>query len=127
MANGRRRGTVPMRSGWCSQPRKAGYRICFHFATDVYSLGVVMYELATGRRPYAGSSGALRNAIVKMAPRPPSEAAEPSVRPLLAGAIDRTLLRALDKDPARRHASMRELAAELEEHTRMLGRSERGA
>lgn len=96
------------------------------FATDVYSLGVLVYELATGVRPYAmrsGLRGALRQAIINTPPRPPSEVArEEHLRPLLFGAVDRTLLRALHKEPSQRHASMRELASEIEAHTRMLAR-----
>ena len=96
------------------------------FASDVYSLAVMLYELATGVRPYAckpGSNRALREAILGAPPLVPSAVArELELRPLLQGGIDGTLLRALHKDPGRRHASMRELAGEIEEHTRRLSR-----
>jgi eukaryotic-like serine/threonine-protein kinase len=96
------------------------------FATDIYSLGVLTYELATGVRPYDVEPGrqiALRKAILQTPPRPPSEVArDKHLRPLLRGAIDDTLLRALHKSPTQRHASMRELAAEIEAHTRTLAR-----
>jgi len=96
------------------------------FASDVYSLGVIWYELATGMRPYTckpGSNRALREAILHAPPLLPSRVArELQLRPLLDGAIDASLLRALHKDPARRHGSMRELAIEIEQHTRTLSR-----
>lgn len=96
------------------------------FATDVYSLAMMLYELATGTRPYTvkpGSNRALREAILSSPPLLPSAIArELELRPLLEGGIDHTLLRALHKDPAQRHASMRELAQEIEDHTRRLSR-----
>jgi eukaryotic-like serine/threonine-protein kinase len=92
------------------------------YATDIYSLGVLVYELATGVRPHTsepGRRGALRDAILRLPPRPPSQLAHEE---LLRGGIDATLLRALRKNPAHRHASMSELAAEIEAHTRRLAR-----
>ena len=96
------------------------------FASDIYSLAVMLYEQATGARPYAGKrdgNRALRDAILANSPVVPSEmATSASARDQLRGAIDATLLKALAKRPDQRHASMRELAAELEAHTRMLMR-----
>jgi serine/threonine-protein kinase len=96
------------------------------FASDIYSLAVMLYEQATGARPYAykrDSNRALRDAILAHPPAVPSEmATSAAARDQLRGAIDATLLKALAKRPEHRHASMRELAAELEEHTRVLMR-----
>jgi eukaryotic-like serine/threonine-protein kinase len=96
------------------------------YATDIYSLGVLVYELATGVRPHTSEPGrrvALRNSVVNTPPHPPSEVArDEHVRSLLRGGIDDTLLRALHKAPERRHSSMAELAAEIEAHTRRLAR-----
>jgi hypothetical protein len=59
----------------------------------------------------------------KSCPPAPSEVARDHLaRPLLRSTIDNTLRRALHKQPEQRHASMSELAPEIEAHTRMLVR-----
>jgi serine/threonine-protein kinase len=96
------------------------------FASDIYSLGVMLYEQATGTRPYSckrGRNRALRDAILASPLTAPSDmATDAATRDQLRGAIDATLLKALAKRPEHRHGSMRELAAELEAHTRQLMR-----
>ena len=69
---------------------------------DVYSTGAVLYELATGRRPFTDSRPAcLINAVLNGHPCPPS-----LLNPNLPAAIDRVLIRALAKKPARRFSSV---------------------
>src|SRR4051794_19370387 len=78
-------------------------------ATDVYALGVVLYQFLTGRLPYEGSS--LAELAVRQQnerPLPPSTYDADVPEPLGAA-----VLRALEGDPARRYASAEELASGL--------------
>ena len=79
-------------------------------ACDVWAFGVVLYEAATGRRPFrAASTQALLMAILGEDPTPPQEL-RPELDPALAGLIERCLA----KDPAARPADGGELIALLE-------------
>ena len=71
--------------------------------TDIYALGAVLYELATGRRQFQERQTAqLITAIQTETPRPPRE-----INGSVSRGMERIILRALEKDPARRyqHAS----------------------
>lgn len=79
-------------------------------ASDLYSIGIILYEMMTGRVPFEGESAvtiALKQ--VGEAPVPPS-ALNPQVPP----ALEAVILRALEKDPARRFADADEMIAALE-------------
>jgi eukaryotic-like serine/threonine-protein kinase len=79
-------------------------------ATDVYALGVVLYQFLTGRLPYEGSSLA-ELAVRQQNERPlPPSTYDDTVPEPLGGAV----LRALEGDPARRYASADELAGGLQ-------------
>jgi serine/threonine-protein kinase len=87
-------------------------------ATDVYSLGVVLYELLTDTRPYRlerGSRGALEEAILHVDPARPSQVArDPARRAQLRGDLDSIVLKALRKHPDERYATVNALVEDLE-------------
>lgn len=85
-------------------------------ATDVYSLGVVLYELLTESRAYdlAGLSLTLaRNIISTATPDRPSEVAPAELRKSLRGDIDTVVLKALEKEPGQRYPSAAALADDI--------------
>ena len=78
--------------------------------TDLYSLGIVLYELATGVLPFdADDFGVLLLQQVKKTPKPPSELA-PEVSP----ALEQVILKALQKEPQNRFATAGEMADALQ-------------
>jgi serine/threonine protein kinase/tetratricopeptide (TPR) repeat protein len=85
--------------------------------SDIYSLGVLLFELLTGRRPYDAPDLAGLALAVVSEPTPTAEAVDPSVPSDLSAAV----ARAMAKDPRARHASALELAAELRRVDRELG------
>jgi serine/threonine-protein kinase len=78
-------------------------------ASDQYALGVMLYECATGTRPFAGESQyELMHAIVTALVAPPS-----SLQPKLPPAFDDLVMTAMHRDPAKRYASLDDLGAAL--------------
>ena len=88
-------------------------------ATDVYALGVVLYELLAGRRPHdlSGCTPAeIERAVCEQPPDPPSAVAPPGRRRALRGDLDVIVMKALRTEPERRYASAEQLADDLQHH-----------
>ena len=84
--------------------------------SDVYSLGVILYELLTGSRPYKlkrDSRRALEDAILLAEPERPSERAPVALRKALRGDLDTILLKALKKNAHERYATVNALGDDL--------------
>lgn len=110
------RGATVMTPAYASPEQVAGSPVAT--ASDVYSLGVLLYELLAGTSPYRparSTRAALEEAVLNDAPRRPSDACtDAGRRRALRGDLDAILLQALAKDPRQRHASVGALVDDLQ-------------
>ena len=88
--------------------------------SDIYALGVMLYEMSTGKVPFEGPNAfAIMNERLLNNPVPPREL-DPSISP----ALQEVIYRALEREPKNRYASAREMAWDLE-HLDEVGVAER--
>ncbi len=119
-------GLRPMTPSYASPEQVRGAAITT--ASDVYSLGVLLYQLLTGRLPHRFaelSPREVERVLTEESPEKPStaagEAASRGTRPRelrrqLAGDLDNIVMKALRKEPARRYGSVEQLSEDLHRH-----------
>jgi eukaryotic-like serine/threonine-protein kinase len=110
-------GTRLMTPGYASPEQWRGGSVTA--GSDIYSLGVILYRLLTGRDPYRVDSDLpheLARAICEEDPEPPSASASPPTRHRLAGDLDAIVLKAMRKEPERRYGSAEELSEDIRRH-----------
>lgn len=109
-------GTLPYMSPEQLQGRQTDWR------SDLFSAGTVLYEMATGQRPFSGETSVeLASAILRDTPRPMKE-----LRGELPSGLERILARCLAKDACERYASTRELCDALDKLRRESNSGARG-
>ena len=83
--------------------------------TDIYSLGAILYEMATGETPFGGDSAyVIMNARSHGRPGAPRK-----LNPKLTPVLEEIILHAMERDPKRRYQSAGEMKAELDDYEKV--------
>jgi serine/threonine protein kinase len=108
-------GTVPYMSPEQARADELDHR------TDLFSFGTVLYEMATGRRPFVGTTAAdVMDAIVSRSPIPPRD-----LTPSMPGELARIIEKALEKNPRLRFQTASDMRADLQRLRRDLDTASR--
>ncbi|HWK12152.1 MAG TPA: protein kinase, partial [Vicinamibacterales bacterium] len=101
-------GTALGTVGYMSPEQVRGHKV--DHRSDIFSFGVVLYEMLTGRRAFEGDSAVeTMNAILKDDPKPAGDGGPP-----LPPGLDRIVLHCLEKSPEERFQSARDVAFDIE-------------
>lgn len=87
---------------------------------DIWAIGVILYELLTGKRPFSGSGQTLREEILSREPKPPRQLDDS-----IPAVLEEICLRCLAKDVSKRYRTAADVARDLRAYVRSVDRAER--
>jgi hypothetical protein len=84
--------------------------------TDVYALGVLLYELLSGRKPFSEPKAEVHEILRRICEDEPAKPSAAAGRAELRGELDNIVLKAMQKEPSARYASVEQFDADLRSH-----------